>query len=92
METSRGALREGDALVMPQRCDEVGDSIEPDVATDRVFGAHETIDESDERRAGVGAAGSGDGVAFEDERREETIAVESRSRIIASLMGSAWWR
>lgn len=56
VDASRCALREGDALVTPQRCDEVGGSIEPDVAIDGVLGAHEAIDEGDERRAGVGAA------------------------------------
>jgi hypothetical protein len=74
VDPSRRTLHEGDALVIPQRCDEVGGSIEPDVAIDRVLGAHETIDESDERRADVGAAGGEDRVAFEDKRREEAIA------------------
>jgi hypothetical protein len=40
VDPSRRALREGDALVMPQRCYEVSGSIEPDVAIDNVLGAH----------------------------------------------------
>jgi hypothetical protein len=92
VDSSRSALCEGDALVVRERRDEIGGGIEPDMSIDGVFGAREAVDERDERRADVGATRGENRVAFADERGEESIAGASRSRISASVMGSASWR
>ena len=70
----RAALGEVDADVGRMRRDEVGGGIEPDVAIDGALGAHETVDQGDERGADVVAVCGEDRVAFGDERGQEAIA------------------
>jgi hypothetical protein len=93
VDSSHGPLGEGDALVVGMRRDQFGGGIEPDVAIDGMFGVDETVDEGDECGADVSSAGSENGVALGDERRKESVAdqsrADSRSRISASVMGSA---
>jgi hypothetical protein len=74
VDSSRSTLCECDALVVPERRDEIGGGIEPDMSIDGVFSAREAVDERDERSADVGATRGEDRVAFEDERSEESIA------------------
>ena len=73
VDASRGALGQGDADVGRMRCEEVGVGIEPDVTIDGALGAHEAVDEGDERGADIAVAGGENRVAFGDERRQEAM-------------------
>lgn len=73
------------------RRDEVGGGIEPDAAIEGGLGAHETVDEGDERGASLLRFGAGITSREATSGASRRSRAESRSRMNASRMGSASW-